>query len=55
MAVKQAFFNVILLLTFLISQIESNGAFDALEEEGDTPRLNGFVQEFKQTTAFVDL
>ena len=55
MAVKQAFFNVILLLTFIISQIESNGAFDALEEEVETLRLDGFVQELKQTTAFVDL
>jgi len=55
MAVKQAFFNVILLLTFVISQAESNGAFDALEEEVETPRLDGFVQELKQTTAFVDL
>lgn len=55
MAVKQAFFNVILLLTFVISQAEGNGAFDALEEEVETPRLDGFVQELKQTTAFVDL
>lgn len=47
MAVKQAFFNVILLLAFVINQVESNGASDGLEEDGETPKLAGFVSEFK--------
>ena len=55
--VKQAFYNTILLLVFVIGQIE--GGDVALEGDNDegsfNPKLTGFVEEFKRTTSFVDL